>query len=406
MKRVCAALLFVAASVPLTPRDVVAQAAPDQTPGAATPAPATPPATPAESTPAAPASAADDLTSPRPSTIVERVLVRVNGEIFTQTELTRKQVQYLREENMTALPQDQLQAKLAEITPMLLDDAVNNLLLVQRGREMGVTFTDADFQAAIDNIKKQNNLTDEQFEAALKSEGLTRDELRTSLEQARLVQAVQRQEIGPSMTITQEEQRQYYKAHPDMFMTPETVTLRQLLIAVPSKPGQPGVPVDAATDAAAKAQAEQLRAQALNGADFAQLVREHSSTDAASKASGGLVGPVKVADLNPALKDAILSLEPGGVSEPIRTQGGYQILQLENRTTPELRPFDAVRLDIEQAIRSERLGPETEKMIERLREQAVIEWKDDKYKQMYEDYVARQDQAPNPATPPAQANPS
>src|SRR5262245_1374145 len=74
--------------------------------------------------------------------IVERVLVRVNGEIFTQTELTQRQVEALRDKNLTGPMTDaRLEQELATVTPDILVAVVDDLLLVQRGREMGVKFT-------------------------------------------------------------------------------------------------------------------------------------------------------------------------------------------------------------------------------------------------------------------------
>jgi parvulin-like peptidyl-prolyl isomerase len=109
-----------------------------------------------------------------------------------------------------------------------------------------------------------------------------------------------------------------------------------------------------------------------------------ANSESATKASGGLVGPVNVEDLSPALKELAAKLESGGISEPVRTPRGYQMFRLETRSVPELRPFDEVRRSIENAIRNERIGPETEKMLARLRTQAVIEWKDENLRQIYE----------------------
>jgi peptidyl-prolyl cis-trans isomerase SurA len=321
------------------------------------------------------------------------VLVRVNGEIFTQGELTQKQIEVLREKRLTGLTDDKLQAELAAITPLILVEVVDDLLLVQRGREMGAKFTDEYFNRSLENIKKDNNLNDAQLKEALAQEGLTLEQLRQNLERIELRRAVTQREIGPSMTITQEEQRQYYAKHRAQFMTPDTVTLRQLLVAVPSKPGEPGQAADPVAEAAAKTKIADLRAKAAAGADFAQLVSSSSDADAAAKANGGLVGPVKVEDLNPVLKDAILSLKPGEVSQPIRTPGGYQILRLETRAVPEPRSFESVRSEVEAAIRNERLGPETEKMLQRLRTEAVIEWKDENYRKMYETARGQRDAA-------------
>jgi len=335
--------------------------------------------------------------------IIERVLVRVNGEIFTQTELTQRQVDALREKNLGPLPDDRLQAELAAVTPDILLNVVDDLLLVQRGREMGAKFTDEAFNRALDNIKKDNNINDAQLKEELTKQGMTIEQLRQNLERAELRRAVTQRELMPSMTITQEEQRQYYASHKGQFMTPETVTLRQLIVAVPVRPGEVGKPPDPVVDAGAKARIETLRERALKGEDFTQLVKDNSDTEAIAKANGGLVGPVKVDEINPLLKEAILGLKVGDVTSPIRTSGGYQILKLEARTSSEQRSFDSVRAEIESILRNERIEPEQLKLLSRLRSQAVIEWKDDNYKKMYESARAKQGadtvEGPAPAVP-------
>ena len=171
-------------------------------------------------------------------TIVERVLVRVNGEIFTQSQLTQRQIEALRGVERTA--GTNLQAEIAKVTPGILVAAVDELLLVQQGRELGFTFSDEQFKSAVDNVKKSNNLDDKGLAEAMAQEGLTMEQLRQSFERSYLVQGVQQREIGPSVTITLEEQRQFYKRNSAQFMTPLTVTLRELLVAVPTRTSSPG----------------------------------------------------------------------------------------------------------------------------------------------------------------------
>jgi peptidyl-prolyl cis-trans isomerase SurA len=372
----------------------LAAQAPAQAPS--TPPAVPPPASPAPtSTPAAPSPSPASIAAPPAnagaapkSAIVERVLVRVNGEILTQSQLTQRQIQALRDMDPAKRNDANLEATVAQITPDLLVTAVDELLLVQRGREMGVKFTDEQFKDAIDNIKKDNKLDDEAFKAALKQEGLTLDELRQQLEKTFLIRAVQQREIGPSMSVTQEEQRQYYEKHKADFMTPLTVTLREILVTVPTTTQRGQSVFSVGSDNAAKAKIEALRARAAAGEDFVALVNEAS--ESSTKASGGLIGPVNFADLTTALQNALNALQPGGVTPPLRGTRGYQIFKLETRSTPELRPFDAVRPEIERAIRDERIDPETQKMLARLRTQAVIEWKDDNFKEMYEKQIAKQ----------------
>lgn len=323
--------------------------------------------------------------------IIQRIIVKVNGEIFTQTDLESRQVEALREQKtQVRSPQDLqndavLVKALAEITPTILLDVVDELLLVQRGREIGATFTDANFAQTIENIKKQNKFDDETLKQALAQSGLTMNELRTNLERRYLIESVQRNEIMRSMQVTDEEARQFYKANPNLFKKPATIMLRELFVEVPTSTKGSQTVFNAAEADAAKIKVEEARARALKGEDFAKIVGEVS--DAGSKANGGLIGPVVVNELAEALAKIVETLKPGQYSEITRTARGYMFFKLESRSEEALEPFDQVKDDVTQRIAESRLDNETKKHIEKLRAQALIEWKDEQYRLIYEKAV-------------------
>ena len=320
--------------------------------------------------------------SPGSSVILERVLVRVNGEIFTQSELTQRQTDAVRgrQEQPRAVPEAELFKLLQEMTPDILVETVDELLIVQHGRELGFTFSDDEFKRGLDTLKKDNNLDDAGLKQALQQEGLTLDELRRNFERAWLRQMVQQREIFPRMRITEEELRQHFAANRGNFMTPETVTLREIAVISPAA-SAPDV-LTAAGSAALRTRIDAVRQRAVAGEDFAALAKETS--DSATKANGGLIGPINVRDLNPATKALLDTLKPGQVSEPIRLTRGFQILKLESREEAAPQPFDKVRDQIEIAIRNERLDGEMTKLRLRLRTGAVIEWKDDNLRRIYD----------------------
>src|SRR3990172_161548 len=115
---------------------------------------------------------------PTGAEIIEQVLVNVNGDILTKTEFETRQVATLRNrpELANVTPDSPaLRQAIAEVTPPLILEAVDELLLIQRGRELGLALGDEQFKSILDNIKKSNNLEEEeQFQAALKQEGLTK----------------------------------------------------------------------------------------------------------------------------------------------------------------------------------------------------------------------------------------
>ena len=126
------------------------------------------------------------LVAPLGAEIFEQVLVKVNGEIITKSEFEQRQVAELRnrpELGNVSPSSPQLRTAINEITPDLILTAVDELLLIQRGRELGYVMGDEQFNNILSSIKKQNNLDDEQkFQAALKQEGLTLADLRRNLE--------------------------------------------------------------------------------------------------------------------------------------------------------------------------------------------------------------------------------
>jgi len=331
---------------------------------------------------------------PKPAgTILEQVLVKVNGEIFTKTELEAKQIAALREQNRQInnpadLKNDEsLKALLLEITPAVLVDAIDELLIIQRGKELSLTPTADQLKDAADRIRKQNNITtDAQFRAALAQEGMSFEEFEKNLEKQYIVARVQQQEIMPRVQLTDEESKEYYRTHTKEFEKPATITIRDIFISVPTttQGGQPAINVAAADETEKKI--NDLRARALKGEDFAKLVAEASESP--SKANGGLIGPINVSELAPQVRQIIDALKPGEVSQPIRTPNGFQLLKLETRLEAAPEAFEAVRDQIADKVGSSRLAGEQQKYIEKLRAQAIIEWKNDDLKKMYEQKMA------------------
>src|SRR5688500_2767858 len=95
--------------------------------------------------------------------IIEQVLVKVNGEIFTKSDLEQRQVATIRQQNRNFRPEDAkadeaLQKMLAEITPQVVGDAIDELLLLQRGKELGYALSDEQFTQIVGNIRKENRL--------------------------------------------------------------------------------------------------------------------------------------------------------------------------------------------------------------------------------------------------------
>jgi parvulin-like peptidyl-prolyl isomerase len=150
-----------------------------------------------------------------------------------------------------------------------------------------------------------------------------------------------------------------------------------------------------AVDDTVKEKADELRKRALAGEDFAQLAATESA--AASKANGGLIGPISQDELAPAMAELFGKMKPGDISEPIRTQRGYQIFKLETKTASETMTFEQAREQIANKVFAQKRQGELEKYVRKLRSQAIIEWKNEPLQKLYEQRIA--------APPPAPSNP-
>jgi peptidyl-prolyl cis-trans isomerase SurA len=321
--------------------------------------------------------------------ILEQILVKVNGDIITKTELEQRQIAALRQRDPNFRPASdaELQKALVEVTPDVIVNAVDEMLLVQRGRELGYSLSSDRFNSIVENIKKENKLeTDEQFQAALKQENLTIDDLRRQIERQMLISQVQQVEVAGKIAVAEEEIKKYYDANRDTFSTQPQITLREILVAVPSS--DKGVNV--AEDDAAKAKAEALRKRIEAGEPIAQLASEVS--DSGSKANGGLVGPISRADLSPDLLKEIDPLKVGDLTPVLRTTRGYQIIKLEARTEQKTKTLDEARTEIADRLAGQKQRGHLLTYLKQLRTQAIIDWRNDEIKKAYDLGIQQQQQ--------------
>jgi peptidyl-prolyl cis-trans isomerase SurA len=333
------------------------------------------------------------LAVPLRAEIIEQVLVKVNGDIITKTELEGRQIAAIRQRmSQDVSPEslknsDQLKKLVAEVTPRILVEAIDEMLMVQLAKERGYRLRDEQFREWLGALRKEQNLEDDaKFQAALKQEGMSVDDLRKNVERQFMISQVQREEVGSKLTITEEEARQYYTSHQQEFATQANVTLREILVEIPttSQGGQAGINV--AQDDEARVRAIAIRGRILAGEDFGKLASELSA--APSKSTGGLIGPINVGELSEALQALLKTMKPGQVTPPTRVPKGYQILKLETIKEAAVQPFEDVQDLVSERVHTDRQRQEIRKFLARVRGQAIIEWKNAELKRAYDQLIA------------------
>jgi len=239
-------------------------------------------------------------------------------------------------------------------------------------------------------IRKDNKLEDDTaFQNALKQEGMTIEDLRHQIEREMMISQVTQQDVMQKIAVTEDESKKYYEEHKAEFTTPANVTLREIIVNVPDRGANGQAGVNVGQDEEAKAKAEAIRDRALKGEDFGKIAQAES--DAASKANGGLIGPINKTELSPGVQKLLDGLKVGGITEPVRIAKGWQLIKLEASTATVILPFDQAREQVTNKVFLSKRGAEMEKYVKRMREQAIIEWKNEEIKKAYEQGLAAED---------------
>jgi len=323
--------------------------------------------------------------------ILEQILVKVNGEILTKTDLEKLQINAIRDRAGAGnMNNTELGKAIADVTPAIIVDAVDELLLVQRAKIVGIAVTDEQFNNVLESIKKDNKIESEAaFQAALKDSGMTIAQLRKVLEKQIIIGQLRQREVTTHVDLTEEEEKAYYDAHTAEFASVPSVTLREIKVTVPTD--SRGVNAAEADDARKKA--EDIRARLVKGEAFDKVASQES--DAPSKANGGLIGPVPKTELADDLAKLVGSMKVGDITPVIPMGGGFEIFKLESTIESTTLPFDQAREQIADKLGAQRQAEAMKAYIKKLRSQALIEWKNDEIHKAWEAGVAEQDKQGN-----------
>ncbi len=284
--------------------------------------------------------------------VIERVIARVNGEIVTLSDFEAKQLAAVQ---AARVPEGEVEAFLRQNNARLLEEAMEELLLVDRAAALGFKLRPEYVDQFIDDIKKEQNITsEEEFQAQLKREGLTKEVLRRNIERSVVVRQVRSREIDPKAQVSEADVRaEYERRKATDFTRKATVHLMEIVLTGPD---------------AAKA-ADAVATRLKSGEDFETLARQLSTSP--SRGAGGDLGRVQPADLNPALARAIEDLHPGEVSAPVAIEDSYRILKVRERMADEVTAFDQVKDRIQEELSAARFEKVYADYIAELKKNAV-----------------------------------
>src|SRR5437879_5158538 len=185
-----------------------------------------------------PKAAAPVKANPDSGKTVEEIIARVNNEIITRSEYDKSLAtadEEVRQECQGKCTPEQLQAALADRKKTTLRDLIDQSLLAQRGKDMGIS-VETDVVKQLDQIRIGNKLDSlDALEKAVTGQGMNWEDFKNNIRNHILTQKVVSQEVGSHISIGESDGRAYYDAHRTEFVRPEQVALREIIVNTEGK---------------------------------------------------------------------------------------------------------------------------------------------------------------------------
>ena len=295
-------------------------------------------------------------------TVVEDVIVRVNDQIISRSDVERGQQQLAEEIQRNNVPP----AEAAEEQRNLLRDMIDKQLMLSRAKELGMN-ADNEVIRQLDEIRKQNKLASmEELERAARQQGVSFEDFKADIRDKILEQQVVREEVGRRLQMSQSQVQAYYDAHKQEFEQPEQVRLSEILVPTPADAND-------ATVAQAQAKAADIAAKIKGGAKFDELAKTYSGGPTAQ--DGGDLGLFKRGALAKVLEDQTFGLKAGETTAPIRTRQGFVILKVTDHQAAGVPPLKDIEPQIQEALYTSQLQPAMRAYLTHLREDAYVDVK-------------------------------
>lgn len=286
--------------------------------------------------------------------VVDRIVAVVNGQIVTLFELNthlKPMLERYRGKQLT----DEEKLGIAKMRMQLLDKMVEDILIAQEVEKLKLSATDVEVDNAIENFRKQNGLSKEDFDKQLKLEGLTREEFAARIRKDILKHRLLGFMVRRKVVVSDEEAQAYYDEHSADFTSDKTVALSAILLPL----GQDG-----------EALRQRIEKGEISFADAANLY-----SDGPGVGQGGALGTLDWKDLAEDWREALTGVPQGGITEPFPFRDHVALLRVDELTSGDVQPFETVKEEIRNRLFQQQVEERYDEFMDKLRSEAVIEIK-------------------------------
>ena len=290
---------------------------------------------------------------------LDRVVSIVDTDVIMQSQLDQRvrEVQQTIAKRGDSLPPEHV------LGQQVLERLIIENIQLQIGDRSGIRITDEELNQAVGTIAQRNNLSLEQFRAALERDGLSYEDAREQIRREMIISRVRQRRVAERIQVSDQEVENFLESESGKMQLSVEYRLANILIRVPDAASADEIQ-------AADRRAQELYQQLQQGADFAQLAIASSASETALE--GGNMGWRKAAQLPTPFDSMIGALSVGETTEPVRTPGGFILIKLLEKRGGETQVRDEVHvrhvLIKPSEIRSE---AETKRLAERVYERIM-----------------------------------
>ncbi len=239
-----------------------------------------------------------------------------------------------------------IQGKPGVVDEGVLKRMMEEKVILYEAKRTGIEVSDAEIDRMIEDVKKDNAVSQEAMERELKKDELDMSDYRKLLKDRLTVVRLIETEVDSKVIVTDKEVEDYYRANQgDYTNSPERAALKAIFLRL-----NEDATVTEITDL--KRKALKISAQLEQGESFDALVNQYD--DDSLKSQGGRWGEVEKGALIPPLDEKVFSMKTGEISEPVWVRDGVYILKLEDRTVGTVKPLDEVRAKIGRHLKEQR----------------------------------------------------
>jgi peptidyl-prolyl cis-trans isomerase SurA len=303
--------------------------------------------------------------------LIDRVVAVVNDDVVTMSEVNEEGEGFFQKITEQA-PASELSEALRRAREEVLDGLIDKKLIAQEAAKQKVAVTDAEIEAALQQMITSNDMSPDQFRDQLSNMGMSEDVYRNNLRNQILQSKLLNYEVRSKIVITDDMILDYYDTHYTQHVDQGGYYLLQMGFVWKKDPKNPAK-IDAASKLEARKKAERVHSLGESGQDFSSLAKKFSELPSA--ADGGNIGTFQKEEMAEYMSSVVTSLVPGQVSQIVETPDGYQFFKLLSSQEGGIvfqAPYESAKEEIKKTLHEIKLKEEFDSWVKKIKEASYI----------------------------------